>query len=362
MINFLITGYYGFLNSGDDAILTSMCEGIKRLGIASKTTILSNNPKATEEEYNVNATYRFNILAVIKEIKNTDILLMGGGSLLQDHTSTRSLLYYLSILGLAKLFKKKCMIYANGIGPIRRKINRYLTGKMVNKVDIITLRDQLSLKDLESLGITKPLIKVTADPVFSLELKSIPVKEILELEKVDLSKPLVGVLFRDWKDKDIYVKKIAKICDYIVDELQMNVLFIPMKYPTDMMISNQIAKNMTCKSYELKRKYDVNTIIEVIGETKFVLSMRLHALLYASLKAVPMIGFIYDPKVKYFLKELKMYTIEDINNFTVEDVKLHIDEIIMNYEKIQKSIIKEVSILKNKAEENERLLAELVNM
>lgn len=361
MTNFLITGYYGFLNSGDDAILTSMCEGIKRLGIPSKTTILSNNPKTTEEEYKVNATYRFNILSVIKEIKDTDILLMGGGSLLQDHTSTRSLIYYLSILGLAKLFKKKCMIYANGIGPIRRRMNRYLTGRMVNKVDVITLRDRLSLKDLESLGITKPLINVTADPVFNLELKAAPIKKILEDEKVDLSKPLVGVLFRDWKDKEKYVKKIAKVCDYIVDELNMNVLFIPMKYPTDMIISNQIASSMENVSYELKRKYDVNTIIEIIGETKFVLSMRLHALLYASLKSIPMIGFIYDPKVKYFLKELKMYTIEDIETFTVEGIINHINHIMGNYENIQKSINKEVLKLKTKAEENERILLELVN-
>jgi polysaccharide pyruvyl transferase CsaB len=360
MTNFLITGYYGFLNSGDDAILTSMCEGIIRLGIPTKTTILSNNPMATEEEYGVHATYRFNLLAVIKEIKNTDILLMGGGSLLQDRTSTRSLMYYLSILWLAKLFKKKCMIYANGIGPIRRKMNRFFTKLMVNRVDIITLREHLSVKELEKMGITKPLIKVTADPVFSLDLKAVSVKEILEQENVDASKPLVGVLFRDWKDKENYVIKMAKICDYVVEELKMTILFIPMKYPTDIAISNKIAEKMHCESYTLRKNYDVNTIIGIIGETKFVLSMRLHALLYAALKSVPMIGFIYDPKVKYFLKELKMYTIEDIEDFTFESVKYHIDEIMNHYQEIQENILKEVTILTAKASENETYLKQLV--
>lgn len=362
MVKFLITGYYGFLNSGDDAILTSMCEGIQRLGIQTKTTILSNNPKETEKEYGVHATYRFNLLAVIKEIRATDILLMGGGSLLQDRTSTRSLIYYLSILWLAKLFKKKCMIYANGIGPIRRKINRYLTKCMVNQVDTITLREHLSLKELDKLGINKPIIKVTADPVFSLDLKPINVYKIFEVEEVDCSKPLVGILFRDWKDKIIYVEKMARICDYIVQNLNMNVLFIPMKYPTDMQVANEIAQAMACQSYSLKNNYDVNTIIEVIGNTKFVLSMRLHALLYAALKSVPMIGFIYDPKVKYFLKELNMYTIEDINDFKVDDVIKHIDVILKNYEKIQQNIQKEVALLKVKAGENEKHLAKLVQM
>lgn len=360
MVKFLITGYYGFLNSGDDAILTAMCEGIKRLGIPTKTTILSNNPKATEKEYGVNATYRFNMFSVIKEISSTDILLMGGGSLLQDRTSTRSLIYYLSILFLAKLFGKKCMIYANGIGPIRRKINRYLTKLMVNRVDIVTLREHLSLKELDKLGINKPVIKVTADPVFSLDLKSIDLDAIFKDEEVDTTKPLIGVLFRDWNDKAIYVEKMAYICDYIVENLDMNILFIPMKYPTDMEVANDIANAMQFKSFSLKKNYDVNTIIEVIGETKFVLSMRLHALLYAALKSIPMIGFIYDPKVKYFLKELKMYTIEDISDFQVEDVIKHIIEILNNYGDIQNNIQKEVTHLKIKASENEKYLAELV--
>lgn len=362
MVNFLITGYYGFLNSGDDAILTSMCEGIRRLNIPTKTTILSNNPKATEEEYQVHATYRFNLLSVIKEIRSTDILLMGGGSLLQDRTSTRSLMYYLSILFLAKIFKKKCMIYANGIGPIRRKMNRFLTKCMVNQVDIITLREHLSVKELDKIGINKPIIKVTADPVFSLDLKPIDVNKIFEQENVDNSKPLVGVLFRDWKDKSIYVEKMACICDHIVQEMNMNVLFIPMKYPTDMQVANDIAVAMQCESYSLKNNYDVNTIIGVIGETKFVLSMRLHALLYAALKSVPMIGFIYDPKVKYFLKELKMYTIEDIEDFTVDGVVRQMDEILNNYTNIQQNIQNEVAHLKVKAGENEKYLAKLVEM
>jgi polysaccharide pyruvyl transferase CsaB len=362
MTNFLITGYYGFLNSGDDAILTSMCEDIKSLGIDSKITILSKKPNITKEEYKENAAYRFSFISVINEIRHTDILLMGGGSLLQDRTSTRSLIYYLSILGLAKIFRKKCMIYANGIGPIRKRFNRFITKIMVNKVDIITLRENLSVKELKKIGVSKPLIRVTADPVFSLKLKSIDVNKILDKEEIDTSKPFVAVLFRDWNNKEEYVDKMSKICDYVVQELKMNILFIPMKYPNDISVSDQISKSMKCESYVLKNKYDVNTIIQIIGQSKFVLSMRLHALLYAALKSIPMIGFIYDPKVKYFLEELKMYTIEDIENFTVDDVKKHIDEILNNYVQIQLDIKKEVDILKGKAKENEKYLDKLVKM
>lgn len=362
MISFLITGYYGFLNSGDDAILTAMCEGIKRLEIPTKITILSNNPQATEMEYGVHATYRFNLVSVIKAILQADILLMGGGSLLQDKTSTRSLLYYLSILGLAKMFRKKVMIYANGIGPISRRPNRFLTRIMMNQVDLITLREHLSLEELKRLGVTKPKIEVTADPVFSLEIKDCDVEALLKAEDVDLSKPLVGVLFRGWKNEEEYIKKMATICDYIVSDLGMNILFVPMKYPTDREISFSIGQAMTQKSYELKNKYDVNSMIKVIGYTKFVMSMRLHALLYAALMGVPMIGFIYDPKVRYFLEELKIYMVEDIDGFSVEKIQIHIDNILENYEEIQEKIQSQLVLLKEKAKDNEKYLTELVDL
>ena len=362
MVKFLITGYYGFLNSGDDAILTSMCEDIKSLEVDSKITILSKKPSITEEEYKTHSAYRFSFFSVVNEIRRTDVLLMGGGSLLQDATSTRSLIYYLSILGISKLFGKKCMIYANGIGPIKKPFNRLITKLMVNKVDIITLRESLSLSELNKMGITKPKIRITADPVFSLPVHEIDTNEILITEGIDTSKPYVAVLFRSWKDIDDYIGKTANICDYIVKDLDMNIIFIPMKYPTDLIISERIAGAMKENSYILKEKYDNNTIIQIIGKSKFILSMRLHALLYAALYNVPMIGFIYDPKVKYFLEEIKISTIEDITNFEIEDVEKHIDIIFNNYEKIQKTIEAEVSILKKKALDNRKYLLELVNM
>ncbi len=360
MIKFLITGYYGFLNSGDDAILTSMCEDVRDLGLNSKITILSNNPQETEKEYKVHATNRFNMIAVIKEIKSADVLLMGGGSLLQDCTSTRSLIYYLAILWLAKAFGKKTMIYANGIGPIRRRVNRWITKYMLNKVDLITLREKLSYKELEKLGVRKPLIKVTADPVFSLKLKPQNLEQIFEQEKIETSKPLVGVLFRPWKNQEEYSTKMALICDYVVRELGMNILFIPMKYPTDLKISNSISEKMECKSYSLNNKYDVNTIIEVIGKTRFVLSMRLHALLYAALKNKPMIGYIYDPKVKYFLEEMNISALEDIESFTVESSIKEIHNILEGYLEIQMEIEKQVDLLKKKAEDNKKYLMQLI--
>ena len=97
------------------------------------------------------------------------MLLFGGGSLLQDTTSSKSILYYLAILFLAQKCKMRTMLYANGIGPIVNKHNRRIAAKILNKVDVITLRDDKSDEELKSLGVNKPEVIITADPAFTID-------------------------------------------------------------------------------------------------------------------------------------------------------------------------------------------------
>ena len=120
----VMSGYYGFSNAGDDAILQSIHQSIQEASDEVEVTVLSNNPEETKRVYGLNAVPRFQIFSVIKALRRCDALLSGGGSLLQDRTSTRSLIYYLSIMRAAKLMGKPVMLYANGIGPVEKPENR----------------------------------------------------------------------------------------------------------------------------------------------------------------------------------------------------------------------------------------------
>ena len=121
MINILIAGYHGYGNCGDEATLQAMTVNIKAMAEDVKITALSFKPELTKTEYNIESVQRFNVLQVFNAIRRSDIILSGGGTLLQDDTSTRSLLYYLSIIKVAKMLHKRVMLYDNGIGPVDRK-------------------------------------------------------------------------------------------------------------------------------------------------------------------------------------------------------------------------------------------------
>ena len=148
----LMSGYYGFDNSGDDAILKAIIKDIRAMDDSVDIVVLSKDPAKTKSMYNVKAVDRFNLREVIMP-QRIPHYINGGGSLLQDITSTRSLLYYLALMMLAKLFRKPVMVYANGIGPIKRKFNRYLTRLILNRVDLITLRDEDSREYLRKMKV-----------------------------------------------------------------------------------------------------------------------------------------------------------------------------------------------------------------
>jgi polysaccharide pyruvyl transferase CsaB len=359
MIDIVISGYIGYSNCGDDAILSAICEGIRELNIETNITALSKNPVITMNDNNIKSVYRFNWKQVIKTIKKADIIISGGGSLLQDTTSTRSLLYYLFIIKTAKFYKKKVMLYANGIGPINKKTNRLITRYIVNKVDVITLRDELSRKDLISMGITRPSIHVTADPVFSMNIDNCNYKEFLIDNDIPINKPLIGVLFREWKNIS-YEDIIANICDGLIADKDVNILFIPMEYKEDIDISKRISAKMRNKSYVLDKDLDSSSIIGIIGEMHMILSMRLHALLFAALSSIPMVGFVYDPKVSCYLELLDMPSGGDIKDLNIYEINNIINDVYNNYdiyvEKLNKIKIK----MKEKSELNNKYLLDLI--
>ena len=118
MSKIVISGYYGFANAGDEAMLTAIIKALRSTEKSVDLTVLSGNPEATAAKHRVSSIYRFNPLEIFKSLYDCELLLSGGGSLLQDVTSKRSLLYYLSIIALGIILKKKVMLFAQGIGPI----------------------------------------------------------------------------------------------------------------------------------------------------------------------------------------------------------------------------------------------------
>lgn len=361
MPKILIAGYHGFGNCGDEAILLAMKKNIGALYGDASLAALSFTPEETSRIYGIRSVDRFKAAKALKAIAESDILILGGGSLLQDETSFRSLLYYLSIIFAAKFFGKKAMLYSNGIGPVSKRLSKLLIRFIVNRADLITLREETSLNALRELGVTRPPAYVTADPAFTLEgACEASAREILNSEGIVYEKRIVGVSIRPWKNGNGFEDKIAALCDYIAEKHGADILFIPMQRGPDTKISERVISNMKNRAYILRGSYSSDEILGIIGLLDVCLSMRLHSLVFAGARNVPMLGFVYDPKVKSFLEMLDMPAVPDIESLDLERVKEQVDGLFSGAADYRAALKAKTDVLKEKARMNDELLKELL--
>lgn len=356
----VISGYHGCGNCGDEAILFAMVNNLRQTHKDLEIVAFSKNPKETKQINNIKSINRVNIFSMLCYMLRTDLVLSGGGSLLQDVTSTRSLIYYLSIIIIAKILNKPVMVYANGIGPINKKFNRYLTKFVLNKVDVITLRDEDSKQELCGLGVSKNVI-VTADPVFTLNaVDSIEGQKALKSEGIKLDKPIIGISIRNWKTLSDFENKIAEVADNLINKYNCNILFIPMQLPNDLLLIHRVKSHMKNKAYIVSGKYSVQEYIGIIGNLSILISMRLHTLIFAAVQKVPMVGLVYDPKVKSFLNMINQPSAGSITDLDTQNLYQLIDDIFEKRQSISLSLGEQITELKKKAKINDDIVVELL--
>jgi len=365
----MISGYYGFNNTGDEAILKSIVEAFKKKIPQIKITVLSQSPLQTSQTYQVKAINRLHLIDIIRCLRDTDIFISGGGGLLQDSTGKGwSILYYLGLIWTAKIVKVPVMIYAQGIGPVNKQINKKLVRWILNKVDLITVRDNFSKELLENLGVVKPSIYVNSDPVFLLKKKNINhiidnYPYIQELINSD-DRPLIGVSVREYKSNVLDSKRIfAQAVDYLIENYQAKIIFLPFQFDEDVHVSEEILSLMKNKAEVLKIKLEPEELLSVLSRLSLVVGVRLHSIIFSSMANIPFIAFNYDPKVKYFvedlgLSELLLGTDEDIS---LKNIQEKIEYIRENNDKIKDILLEKVNNLEEKALVNNELVFKLLN-
>ncbi|MCL2401858.1 MAG: polysaccharide pyruvyl transferase CsaB [Oscillospiraceae bacterium] len=361
----VMSGYYGFKNAGDEAILQSIYRNIKHLSNDISITVLSSDPDDTKTRYGYAAVDRFKILRVLGTLRRCDLLVSGGGSLLQDFTSTRSLLYYLFIIWAAKKMGKKVMIYANGIGPVSKKSNRRRVRRVVSRADVITLRDPASLDELRAMGVIREDMHVTADPVFTISgVPSEDARHLLSEHGVPEGAFIAVSIrpfsaFRDSQNTD-FCQKIAAICDRVAETSGHHVVFIPMQANKDIAISRKVQEMMKNPSYILESRFTAEALMGVIGQADCMLAMRLHALIFAARMNVPFAGLVYDPKVAALSESLSMPSAGDVTDLDCDLAQETIANILSQRDYYSEILKSKSDALELAAREDSALLLDLL--
>ena len=302
----VICGAYGRGNAGDEAILQALVTEMRSLDGDLPIWIMTRKPKATRVRHRVGAVYTFNAPAFCAKMAKSALYINGGGSLVQDVTSHRSLWFYLFTLSAARRLGCRVMMYGCGIGPIQSPRNRRRAGRIINRnVDAITLRDHASLDELAALGVDRPRIQVAADPAVSLPAAPAEEAEAV-LEQAGLrpreGQRYLGVTVRPWPGLEDKLDVFAQAIDHAYEKHHLLPVFLPIEGTKDVAAAKEVAARLRqapaavlppCPTSELA--------IALSARMDVALSMRLHALIFAAARGVPLVGVVYDPKVNAFL-------------------------------------------------------------
>ncbi|MGB2783158.1 MAG: polysaccharide pyruvyl transferase CsaB [Atribacterota bacterium] len=364
VVKIMISGYYGFNNTGDEAILKSMVRAFKEKIPQIEIVVLSHSSLQTSQTYQVKAINRLHLIDIKHYLQHTNLFISGGGGLLQDSTGKGwSILYYLGLILLARIAKVPVMIYAQGIGPINKKINKLLIKWILNKVDIITVRDNPSKKLLNNLGVSSPSIYVNSDPVFLLKKKNINhiidnhpyIQELIYSD----DRPLIGISIREHKNNGSDSERIfAQAADYLIENYKAKIIFLPFKFDEDVQSSEKILSLMKNKADILKIKLEPEELLSVLSRFSLVVGVRLHSIIFSSMANIPFIAFNYDPKVKHFVEDLGLSELlldidEDIS---LKNIQEKIEYVREHNDKIKDILLKKVNNLEEKALVNNELV------
>jgi polysaccharide pyruvyl transferase CsaB len=315
-----ISGSYGGLNLGDEAILKGIIKELRR-ALSVEITVFSRDAEDTKRRHEIERAVSVRTLSrdeVLPEVQRLDLLILGGGGILFDGEATS----FLREVILAHEHRVPVMVYAVSAGPLRDPAAQQIVRDGLSQAAVVTVRERGARQVLEDIGVHREIL-VTADPALLLAPESLP-SDTLKREGLDHGRQIVGISVREpgAAAPDIseaaYHKLLADAADFMVDRYDADMVFVPMEpNRLDVQQCHAVVAQMLRpqRATVLKGDYSSGQLLSLMRHFAFAVGMRLHFLIFASLQNVPFVALPYAPKVAGFLEDLKvdMPPLEQVN-------------------------------------------------
>lgn len=289
----VICGYYGKGNAGDEALLVSLLQMLPK---NITPIVLSGNPRETSKRYGVESCDRRSAFPILRALKASELFIWGGGSLMQDATSFASPFYYGGLMALAQQRGLKTIAWAQGIGPLKRPITRWMTEQVLKECIAVSVRDNASAALVADWNIS-PI--VAPDPVWALEAK--PVKGLW-----DLPAPRVAVNLRS--HSQLTPQRLANLTQALVTFQKATntcILLVPFQASQDLAIARSIASQLQGE-HQIITLDDPRELKGLFRGVEMTIGMRLHSLIMAAAEECRCFALSYDPKVSRLMEEIDL--------------------------------------------------------
>jgi polysaccharide pyruvyl transferase CsaB len=360
-----ITGSYGGLNLGDEAILQSIITQLRKDLPKVEITVFSRDAEDTKQRHGVERAVPVRKLSraeVLPEVERLDLLILGGGGILYDADART----YLREVQLAREKRVPVFVYAIGAGPLTHAAAQAAVREALGEAEIVTVREKSAHRVLEEAGVHRDIV-VTADPALLLKPEPLP-RGILKQEGLEGSRRIIGMSVREPGvaapdlDEKVYHALLANAADFMVDRWNANIVFVPMERSVlDTQHSHAVIAKMlrAQRATVLKGEYTSGQILSWMGKFDFALGMRLHFLIFAAIQGTPFAALPYAGKVSGFLEALGVPA-PPLNLVNPGRLIAYLDDSWDRRRSIRSRIGESLPALQERARETHRLLLEML--
>jgi len=361
-----ITGSYGGLNLGDEAILQSIIAQLRKDLPKLEITVFSRDAEDTKRRHQVERAVPVRKLSraeVTPEVERLDLLILGGGGILYDADART----YLREVQLAREKRVPVFVYAIGAGPLTHAAAQAAVRENLADVAVVTVREKSAHRVLEESGLHRDDVVVTADPALLLKPEPLP-RGVLRQEGLEGHRRLIGMSVREPGvaapdlDEKVYHALIANAADFMVDRYDANVVFVPMERSVlDTQHSHAVIAKMlrAQRATVLKGEYSPGQILSFMGKLDFALGMRLHFLIFAAIQGTPFVALPYAGKVSGFLEALGVPA-PPLNLVNAGRLCAFLDDSWDRRRSLRTRIAETLPALQERARETHRLLLEVL--
>jgi colanic acid/amylovoran biosynthesis protein len=295
---------------------------------------------------------------VIDSIKNCDVVISHSDENFKETASLLPLNLYWIItwwsmlvsrtidILVSRSFGKPVVMFPNSVGPFRTWIGRFLSRLSLNSCDYILIRDPISYKIVDEVGINTSKV-LTYDTALLFNRSG---KEILS----DLSKPVIGISPGIYgqslsvAEVQNYITAHARALDEAIEKHGFSVVFLPHYISgfshDDLDVSKSIVEKMRNK--HLTKIIKTNSVAEfkhLLNRMDMVISSKMHPAILAVLGFVPVLCISYDHKQTSFFQRLNMNAcIINIRDVSYERLLFKIDETWNQRKTLEKSLKRQI--------------------
>jgi polysaccharide pyruvyl transferase CsaB len=359
-----ISGSYGGMNLGDEAILHAMIRQL-RDSLPVELTVFTRDPGDTRQRHGVERAIPIRDLTrdeARAEVERLDLFILGGGGILYDRDATA----YLREVALAHEVGVPVVVYAISAGPLEDPSVRKLVAQQLNQAAAVTVRDRQARHLLEELGVKRE-VQVTADPALLLQPEPLP-PDALKAEGLDPEHRLVGFSVREpgpaAPDIDVnhYHALLANAADFMVDRLDADIVFVALeRQKMDLQHCHAVAAQMQCapRAQVLKGEYTSGQMLSLVGHFQFAVGMRLHFLIFSALQGVPFVALPYASKVTGLIESLDM-PMPPLKQVTTGRLIAHIDRSWDTQQALRDRIARNLPELQERARLTNRIVLQIL--